>query len=465
MQKYKRIAQALVALSFVIHAGAGYAAEEAAQKVANKKASSVQSPIPIVVEADKLYFSDATGNLNAQGNVVIVQGKQKVYAQEVKGNTKETQIWIDDKANLVDPLTNITGLQTRYNYGTKTGTMLKAGGKVGREHVAANNIEFFPDKYILYDGTMTKCPAKVPDYHISAEKVVIWPGDKLIAYNAKFWVKNTVIYTRAVYQKSLKDDQSEMPQIGYSNDDGFYIKQYFEYPLGGNVGAFGDIGYYTKHKFRSAYGIIDRERNFDLSLVHGHYQDGDGRWIKKEPEARFDYKSHRVGNLPVSYTFSAIYGKWTDSTRSSWHQNYILYFTRDPIKLSKSLTLNLGTGYEITKESFDSSTTRSFRYNTSLHKTWTPKFSTWTGYNYTQNNTSTLFDYNRVNVGRELVYGFTYRMDHMNTFTVSQSYDLNKGQVYETYYTWHRNLHCWQMTLDYKAKEKRLQWNISVTRW
>ena len=466
MRQYNKLAASFLVVLFMFNTTmVGQAAESDSKKPQSKKTKSAQSSVPIVIEADKLYFSDATGDLFANGNVVVVQDKQKVLAQEVKGNTKETQIWIDDKANFIDPQVNVIGVHTHYNYGTKTGTMLKAAGMVGRERVVADNIDLLPDKYILHDGTMTKCPAKVPDYRITADKVVIWPGDKLIAYNAKFWIKNTIIYSRAVYQKSLRDDdKSEFPQIGYSSDDGFYIRQYLEHPLGNNVAAFADLGFYSKSKFKPAYGMIDRERNYDLTMAYGNYQDTDSRWIKKQPEFRFDYRSHRLGSLPVSYTFTGIYGKWTDNVKSSWHQDYILYFTRDPIKLSPSLTLNMGTGYEIVKESYNGSSTGTIRFNTSLHKSWSPKFSTWVGYNYTQDNT-TLFTYNSTNVGKEMLYGFTYKFDRMNTVAFYQSYDLQNSRVYENYYTWYRNLHCWQMELQYKAKEKRLQWNISVTRW
>ena len=443
----------------------GHAFAADSKKAKDTKTKPAKSSVPIVIEADKLYFSDATGDLFANGNVVVVQDKQKVLAQEVKGNTKETQIWIDDKANFIDPQVDVIGIHTHYNYGTKTGTMLKATGKIGRERVVADNIDLLPDKYILHDGTMTKCPAAVPDYRITADKVVIWPGEKLIAYNAKFWIKNTVIYSRAVYQKSLRDDeQSEFPQIGYDSDDGAYIRQYLEHPLGNNVAVFADLGFYSKAKFKPSYGMIDRERNYDLSMTYGDNRDADSRWIKKEPEFRFDYRSHRLGSLPVSYTFTGIYGKWTDNVKTSWHQDYILYFTRDPIKLSPTLTLNMGTGYEVVKESYDGSNLGTFRFNTSLHKAWSPKFSTWAGYNFTQNN-NTLFDYNRTNVAKEMLYGFTYKIDRMNTVAFYQSYDLQNSRVYENYYTWYRNLHCWQMELQYKAKEKRLQWNISVLRW
>ena len=469
MCKYKKVSLGLLASLMIFNVTVSGEAAETPDKTKSTKNDSTakQSSAPIVIEAEELYFSDSTGNLSAKGNVQIIQNNQKITAQELQGNTKRTEVWIEDKATFNDPTAaaNITGIKSRYNYGNQTGTMLSASGTVGRQKVAANHIDILPQEFILHNGTMTMCPAKVPDYHISADKVEIWPGNKMIAYNAKLWIKDKVILSMNKYQKSLdKNSESEFPQIGYTSSDGFYIKQYLEYPLSDKVAMFGHPAYFSKHGFKPTYGFINRENRYTVTLMQGETTDTDGNWIKKEPELRLDYAPRKLGNLPVSYTFTGIYGKWTDKEKTSWHQNYILYFTREPIKLSQTLTLTMGTGYEIRKESYDGSTVGTWRFNTGIHKVWSPTFSTFANYNYTQNNT-TLFNYNHTNVGKELIYGFSYQIDRLNAFSFHQSYDLENTKVYENYYTWNRNLHCWQMSLQYKAKEKKLEWNLSVTRW
>ncbi len=430
--------------------------------------SAKQSSAPIVIEADQLYFSDSTGNLTAKGNVQVVQNNQKMVAQELQGNTKMTEVWIDDKATFSDPTVKaqISGLQTKYNYGNQTGRMSQISGEVGRQLVTANSIEILPHEFILHKGSMTSCPAQVPDYHVSADKVEIWPGNKLIAYNAKFWIKNTVIFSLAKYQKSLdeNDSKSDFPQVDYTSSDGFSIKQYFEYPLSDKVAFFSEPAWYSKQGYKPVYGIINRENLYTTTLSQGYFRDSDGNWIEKEPELRFSYKARRLGSLPVNYTFTAVYGKWTDATKSSWHQDYLLYFRHDPIQLNPSLTLNVGTGYQVRKESYDASTIGAWRFNTSLHKTWSPNLGTWMAYNYTSNNAN-LFNYEKIDVANELVYGINYKLDRLNTFSFHQSYDVQNNRVFENYYTWNRNLHCWQMSLQYKVKEQKWEWNLSTIRW
>ncbi|MDR3590499.1 MAG: LPS-assembly protein LptD, partial [Negativicutes bacterium] len=150
-----------------------------------EKSPVVVEKAPIVVEGDELYFNDSNGDLFANGNVVVTQGQAKVLGEMLRGNAKQNEIWIDDSSTFTEPGTRLVGTTTRYNYGTKTGTMQQASGKVEHEIVTGEQIDFMPDKIIIHNGTQTGCPAKVPDYHLSADRIEIWPGDKLIAYNAK----------------------------------------------------------------------------------------------------------------------------------------------------------------------------------------------------------------------------------------------------------------------------------------
>lgn len=460
----------------------GQAADKQIDKVTDVKQTKnqakvqpkVEAKVPIVIEADKLSFSDLTGDLFAEGHVSVVQDGDKLLTEFMRGNSKQTELWIDGKADFFQLGTKLTGTGTHYNYTSRVGNMNKAIGKVGKDFISGVNMDFSPTKLVAHDGTMTECPAIVPDYHVSAKRIEIWPGDKMIAYNAKFWIKNVVIFTLPKYQVSLKKNegglQQAFPRLGYNNQDGFSLKQHIEYPISGHVTAFTDLWYYSRAGFKPQVGLVDREKNYAMNLIAGDYRDTDGHWVTKEPELKFDFYSHRLGKLPVSYTFSALYGKWTDATKSSWHQDYNLYFTRDTISLNKTLFLNMGAGVEQIRESYNGSVLNSFRFNTSLVKVVSPKIVAWTGFNYSQNNTS-LFEYNNTALSKEWVNGFSYKMDKKNTVVFNQSYDLQNKQVYSNTYTWNRDLHCWQLAISYIAynntavQKNRITMDLTATRW
>lgn len=438
---------------------------------ANKPLKTAEKPkTPIVVQAEELSFSDLTGDIFAKGNVVITQDKDQLSGDLVRGNTRQTQVWIDGNATYTEPetKTEILGTQLQYNYNEHTGTMAKATGKSGRDFLSGHTIDIMPDEVVIHDGTMTGCPAKVPDYHVSAKKIEIWPGDKMIAYDAKFWIKDKVIYAMPKYQKSLRPEAEayEMPVIGYDNDDGVYIKQRLEYPLTNNLAVFSDLNYYSALGLKPTYGLQNTAKGFSAKLYAGEEKDSDNEWIKKEPELRLDFYRSKLGNGPLNYSGYALYGDWKDDRKSSWHQEYFAYISHDPIMLDtgKTLKLNLGAGFKHTYESYNDSIVNSYKWDASLGKTWSPKLYTWTAYHYTQ-NTASLFDYDNTDLGRQLDLGFTYTLDSKNAVTFVQTYDVNNDRIYDQDLTWHRNLHCWQADITYRVKRHELKWNIALAQW
>jgi len=443
-------------LAMTMYVGTAYAGSPAS----GDKAADTSAKAPVVIEADELYFSDSTGDMFAKGNVVVTQDNAAVLGDLLRGNVKSNEVWIDGKCTFTEPDTKIAGTSSSYNYKTRTGTMAQAAGKVGQQIVTGQNIDIFPTKVVIHNGTLTRCPAKVPDYHVSADKVEIWPGDKLIAYNAKFWIKGAVIYSLPKYQQSLTPgSQSEFPQLNYTSQDGFSIKQHLEYPISEQVSFYAEPTWYSKSGYRPSFGVSDHSGGYTLGVVDGYFRDSNDNWIKKEPE--YDLKfGHQVGSLPVNYSLSAIYGKWIGSDKASWHQDYSLYFSGVPIQMGNIFRLHLGTGVEKLMESFDGSSQNIFRYDASLSEHWSDRFSTYLGYHYTRNN-QTLFAYGSTALARELDSGFTYKIDRMDSVGVAQSYDLNNKRVYDQDYYWYRDVHCWQLTVEYRAK--RHQYVIDFT--
>ncbi|MBP2654187.1 MAG: lptD 2 [Firmicutes bacterium] len=442
---------------------------QAAERRVNDE--KVTARVPIVIEADEINFSDSTGDMFAKGNVVIVQDKAQVAGNLIRGNSKKNEVWIDGEAIFRQPGMNLTGSAARYNYATKNGTMKAAKGQVDRQFVTGQNMTMQPDELVLYNGTVTKCPAKKPDYHMSAGKIEVWPGDHMVAYNVKLWVKDTVILSLPKYQVSLKKDSSDsdpFPKVGYNSSLGLKIKEHIELPVGDKVSFFTDQAYYSKVGYRPVYGVVDREKNYEIGVVQGHFVDGDDNWIKKEPEFSLKFNKRRLGKLPVEYTFGTSYGKWTDSTKSSWHQATGVYFSGLPIKMSKNTVFNLGTGFENIRESYDDSSVNRYRYDATMTTKWAPKFSTVLGYHYVSDTTS-IFEYDKIDLNRELDAGFNWKIDKMNGFSYKQAYNMHTNHVYYEDFTWHHDLHCWDAALTYRkyhdGAAHKLKLDISVKRF
>ncbi|WP_094603891.1 LPS-assembly protein LptD [Sporomusa silvacetica DSM 10669] len=450
-------------LAFAIVFGGTVPSQAKDTKVTNEIAAP---QVPIVIEANDLSFSDETGDILAKGNVVITNVGQRLEAEQIDGNAKISEIRIKEKSRFFQKDLTLDGTGTVYNYKLKTGSMKQAKGQLEDKYIAGETISMSPSQLTINNGTATACPAKVPDYHISAEKIEIWPGDKMIAYNAKVWIGKMVIFTLPKYEQSLKPNAGNgvFPRLGYDSDDGAFIKQHLEYPLSNMVSAYANLDYYSRSNFKPSYGLIHRDKNYTFSIDQGHFTDDDSNWIKKEPEFKFSYKPQQLGNLPIHYTFSAAYGKWSDSEKTSWHQEYSLYFKHEPIKFGSSAKLNLGTGVQHVIESYDDSTRNIWKFDATLDKQWSERFSTSVGYHYAQNN-NTLFEYDKTDLSRELKTGFIYKIDKMNAVGISHSYDLDNHEVADVDYSWYRNLHCWEAKITYRAERDQLRVEASTIKW
>lgn len=435
-----------------------------------KSVQPAQPAQPISIEADELYFSEKTGEMFARGSVVISQGKSRIFADLMRGNDKQADIWIDGRVLFQEPLTTLTGMKLIFHYATQFGTLQDVAGKCGDLYLSGRKAELSTGKYTLYDSTATTCKMKgtPPDFRITAAKVEIWPGDKLVAHQAKVWVKNTVLYSTSSYESTLKKngEESNFPRFGFKPKDGVYIGQRFTYPVGGSVSAFMDATFYSKAGFRPIFGLMAHQPAYTMELVTGLYRDENDNWVRKEPEFHFALKPQRIGKLPYQYKANVIFGKWRDGSKESWHQDYNLYVSHDKIYFDpqKTWTLDMGGGMGYVHESYDNTDRTPFKYNIRLTKKFSPFVTGWTGYNY-NGSTRPLFAFGRSEVPQEGILGLSWQITNRTKIAYRASYDVNKNKMHEHYYTVRHSFHCWETEVTYRAIKREFTWTFTVARW
>lgn len=463
MKKMKlRIGCLFVLLLMILTAMAPTA--DAASKTKAEKAAQ-----PISIEADELYFSDKTGEMFARGNVIISQGTNRIFADLLRGNDRQAEVWVDGAVKFQEPLIQLQGMKLHYNYGSKFGVMQEVSGKCGDIYLSGRKAEFTEGKYTLYDATATTCKMKgTPDYRITARKVDVLPGVKIIAYQAKIWVKNTVLYSTTRYEKALNSEQDSdgFPRFGFQNRDGFYITQRLAYPLSDTISVYTDMAFYSKAGFRPTFGLLADKPAYTMNLVSGFFRDDNDHWVRKEPEFHFTLKPRQIGKLPLRYKANLIFGRWRDSEKESWHQDFNVYVKHDPIYFDprKTWTLNLGVGVGYVHESYNNSNRTPFRYNMKLSKKISPVVTAWTAYNYTGEN-HPLFVFDRPDVPKEGVAGLSWKLNNRTTLAYRISYDFQNKRVYDHYYTIRQSFHCWETEVTYRALKKELVWTFTVARW
>ena len=423
--------------------------------------------MPVAVEGDDLSYDQHTGAVYAKGKVRITSlDKRRFTTEEADGNLKTHDVDIEDKSHMLQ-LTpgqqriTLDGYKTHYNYERQSGQMEDAKGKVDHQYITAKRIEFYPDEVILYDGTATKCAAKKPDYHISARKIEIHKStNMMIMHDVKYWLGGTVIYQEKYSEQDMSKDNSKWwPAAGYNNDDGFWISQQFTHRLAKNAQATLDMRYMTKQGFKNVASIDWANGRNAYSLKYGYFEDSNSHWIKKEPTFTYTY-GNRIGKLPYAYTLNYENGRWYQDGKTSNHTYYNVTINRDPIVFN-NWYLFLSTGYSITKESYDHSTSTGFSYDGTLLKNFNDRWAGFVGYHYTHSNAqNSLFNYNLDDYSRKLEAGVSYRFSDKDRLVAGWNYDMTGKQLKDVDYYWYHDIHCAQLVVRYR--DKRQQWGASV---
>lgn len=422
---------------------------------------------PVVIDSRDLTYNNLSGDMVASGDVNVKQGTMTIRADEIYGNSKTHMIASDGDMRIIDPTQkmDLVGTTVRYNYQDKTGTMLKAKGKVQGDYIQGEQIEILTDKTVFKNGSSTECPAKVPDWHIEAKDIELLPDGTMIAYDTTFFLKNKPVYHTDRYEKEPGENHSVIPHPGYNSSDGFYIKQELDFPLfTDGLSAFIDWGYYSHHGFRSVEGLQYRWNGQAVRIVTGDFQDSDDEWIKKKIEYQWEMFNRRIGNSKFHYRVDVSHGLWEGSGKQSWHDEYNIYLSHDTIPLTKTLSLDLGAGYQIIKESYDDSTRSGMIYDVELTNVFSPKFKVWTGYHYNHDR-DRLFLYEQPDLEREWRSGFRWSWNEKDALGMILRYDLDTDSVFERIYFYERDLHCWKMKMEYNHDDSDFDIKFSTKVW
>lgn len=453
MKKREKWLRSLVCMAvlttFPVMMGTAEASEE--PTAANDKV--IQAPV--TVDSRDLTYNNLSGDFVASGDVSITQSTMTIKADEIYGNSKTHTVAADGQMRIIDPTQkmDIVGTTVRYNYQDRTGSMVKAQGKMQGDYIAGEQIEIMPEKTTFINGSSTECPAKVPDWHLEAKEVEMFSDGYVVAHDATFFLKNKPFYHTSRYEKEPGDDHSFIPHPGYNSSDGFYIKQNLQFPLFvDGLSTFYNWGYYSHHGFRSIGGLEYRWNGQKFSIVTGEVQDSDDEWIKKKIEYQWEMFNRRIGNSKFHYRLKASHGLWEDSRRQSWHDEYLMYVSHDPINITSKLTLKLGAGYQIIQESYDDSTRNGMLYDARLTQKFSPKFQVSTGYHYIHDR-KRLFRYQRPDLEREWRSVFRYSWNLKDALGLVVRYDLDKDRLFERIYFLEKDLHCWKMRVVYEPDD------------
>lgn len=436
-----------------------------------KDGITIQDPenAPIIFEGNDIMYNSITGEVYGKGNVKITQNYSRMTTESAEGNLNSRDVVIPQKAHMLqveNPTLDINSEKTKYNYNNKTGVMNKLKGRVDNRYISGEQVEFYPDYYIIYNGTMTRCPAQKPDYYLSADKIEIYPDDHMVAYNAKFFIKRQVIYQTKEYTTKIganSDGKNDwIPfRLKMSDSDGLSIRYKWDQELIDNVDAYAELNYMTKHDMRNIYGVGWHNAGNSFNIESGKYEDDDDIWLEKEIAYIYNY-GQRIGDSPLRFNFRNEYGLWKEHGVKSWHREHDLKLMHDPIRFDDKGKIKLfpSIGYKLVHEDYDDSNYNSLYYDLTLLSEFNDDLAGYIGYHYSRvSQENTLFDYGLNDYSKKLSAGLSYTIDDKNRIVVATGYDASDGlKMRDLDYYWYHDWHCVQTELRYEQKEDR--WSL-----
>jgi len=201
----------LLVVALLSLAAGGYADEPATNAPAEDLGP------PSTVDAENMQFDQASKTYIADGHVVIRDKDAILQADHVKYNAVTKEAWADGHVRLNRAAQEWVSPSLYYNFDTRALKTRQAEGFVDPVYVHAENLEKTnADHYVFTRGFATTCDYDKPDYRFQATHGEIWPGDRVVLYNATLRLGDTPVGWFPIVVFSLKGD---MPPIVVSAGD------------------------------------------------------------------------------------------------------------------------------------------------------------------------------------------------------------------------------------------------------
>jgi lipopolysaccharide assembly outer membrane protein LptD (OstA) len=289
---------------------------------------------PIVVNGDRVEYSQDKKEVTAEGNVLVVFKDSKLTCHKITVDTQTKEAVAEGNVRLEDKKGVIEAEKATYNFTNKTGTVLQAKMQSVPYFGRGQTIERLSEnKMVVKGGYITTCDLDHPHYRICAKKVDVYPQDKIKAKNTIFYVGKIPLLYLPQYTHSQKDPFMHVRiNPGSSKDWGAYMLSAWRINLTKNVSGRLYLDY------RQRLGVAE---GFGLNYVSAGFGKGDYKYY---------YTQERPRRLPQGSPeeFERYLIRW----RHMWDIDPRTKAVLEYYKITDSKRAVLGSNYDFLKDYF-----------------------------------------------------------------------------------------------------------------
>lgn len=215
------------------------------------------------LEADKMIFDARLQEVQAEGNVVILVGQDRLSADSI-----------------------------RYNFKNEEGVAFNVSGEHAPVYFrpALPKSQQRPDmpqfqkvsrqESIFRDTNVTTCDFKVPHYNLRGREVVLFQGDRIFIRGATFQVWGVPLLYLPTYTRSLTGGSPWFTRVGYNSRAGVYARLGYAYEHQTQEPGFENESEYVTRSAGKAEAYVDY-----LSKI--------GPGLGFDYRYQFEYNKHR----------------------------------------------------------------------------------------------------------------------------------------------------------------------------
>jgi LPS-assembly protein len=194
----------------------------------------------VSVDADEVSYDRARDTVSARGGVTISRGTMTLRADEVEYARTDEIARARGRVSLLDPEMTVHGSAAEVNLADELGWVEDADADLpeNRYRVQAGRIEKCgPVSYRAENGTFTTCRCgglEKPTWSVSSARTDVTLGSYGTARDARFHLRDVpVLYLPQLVFPAATQRQSGLllPNVGYSNRDGFQLQQPFYWAI------------------------------------------------------------------------------------------------------------------------------------------------------------------------------------------------------------------------------------------
>jgi LPS-assembly protein len=280
----------------------------------------------VELTADDVEYARDERKLIARGGVRLRAADRLLQADEVVVDVDDQTAVATGNVVILEGLNRLEGERIEYNYRTGLGVITNGRAQLD-PGVSIRGVEIRRQEarqYTLKDGAFTSCticqaPGTTPDWEFRADEAVVYQDEWITASHTSMWVKGIPAFYFPVVALPIGPRRTGflIPRFGYSGSDGLKVKQPFFWAISPSQDLTVTTTYRTKRGFElegeyrymlgeHSSGSLKGRYLHDLAVPDSEADSGEIRWLHNQtltPESTFKGDVNYVSNPNIYRNF------------------------------------------------------------------------------------------------------------------------------------------------------------------